>query len=86
MKILEWLGLIRIDDHDRQIKEILRADAGARMRRQQQAGELEERNARTVQIETGARIAAENESARLRGVIVAINHANGKPAGWTPDP
>lgn len=44
----------------------------------------DERHDAVVRAERGARIAAENEAAQLRGRITAINHAHGKPADWSP--
>jgi hypothetical protein len=80
--IMAWFGFMSIEEHGRQIIEAL----ASHVNEQEQLREHHrEELSRVIQTERGARIAAENEAGRLRGLITAINHAHGKPAGWVPE-
>lgn len=78
--IMKWLGLVWVADHERRIA-LERAINLDHVRR---ATKLTEQHRMEMLAERGSRVAAENEAARLRGQIVAINHAHGKSAAWAP--
>lgn len=81
----KWLGLMRVRMHDDEMERVT-GERDAAIDYVMRLSKLNEQHEAQILAETGARVAAENETARLRGEIVALKHAFGVSAAWTPTP